>query len=142
MYIDTSLLLPYYCPEPLSRVAERTLRADPHPAVSDLVELEFFSVLARKVRTKGLAAADATRIGDRFLGHLAAGLYRRLAVQRQHYELARTWLARFALSLRALDALHLALADVEGLRLATSDRDLWRSARSLGVAVTIARASD
>ena len=44
------------------------------------------------------------------------------------------------LPLRALDALHLALADLEGLRLATADRDLSRSARSLRVAVTLVRA--
>ena len=50
---------------------------------------------------------------------------------------ARGWLAQFSLPLRALDALHLAVADAEGLRLATTDRDLSRSARRLGVAVTL-----
>jgi uncharacterized protein len=140
MYIDTSLLVPYYCPEALSRAAERALRRDPRPAVSDLVEVEFFSALARKVRVREMSAADATRTGEQFLGHLGTGLYARIAVQRRHYEAARSWLARFTLSLRALDALHLALADVEGLRLATADQDLSRSARSLGVAVTLVRA--
>jgi predicted nucleic acid-binding protein len=47
MYIDTSLLVPYYCPEALSQVAERTLRSDSRPTVSDLIEVEFFSALAR-----------------------------------------------------------------------------------------------
>ena len=101
MYIDTSLLVPYYCPEALSEAAERT--------------------------------------GERFLSHLHEGLYARIAVQRRHYETARGWLARFTLPLRALDALHLALADREELRLATSDSHLARSARSLGVAVTLVR---
>jgi predicted nucleic acid-binding protein len=41
--------------------------------------------------------------------------------------------------LRALDALHLAIADGEGLRLATADDDLSRSAKRLGVAVTLVR---
>ena len=140
MYIDTSLLVPYYCPEALSPVAERTLRDDPRAAVSDLVEVEFFSALARKVRVREMSAADATRAGERFLGHLDSGLYARIAVQRRHFEVARGWLARFTLPLRALDALHLALADTEGLRLATADRELSRSARSLGVAVTLVRA--
>jgi len=139
MYIDTSLLVPYYCPEALSRVAERTLRRDPGPAVSDLVEVEFFSALARKVRVRAMSAGDATRTGERFLDHLQAGLYVRIAVQRRHYEAARAWLARFTLPLRALDALHLALADREGLRLATADQDLSRSAKGLGVAVTLVR---
>jgi predicted nucleic acid-binding protein len=140
MYIDTSLLVSYYCPEPLSRAAERTLRGDPRPAVSDLVEVEFFSALARKVRVRGMAAADATRTGEQLLEHLRTGLYLRIAVQRRHYEAARSWLSRFTLPLGALDALHLALADVEGLRLATADQDLSRSARRLGVAVTLVRA--
>ncbi len=139
MYIDTSLLVPYYCPEALSRVAERTLRGDPRPAISDLVEIEFFSALARKVRVREMSAADATRTGERLLDHLQAGLYARIAVQRRHYEAARGWLARFTLPLRALDALHLALAEREGLRLATADQDLSQSAKSLGVAVTLVR---
>src|SRR5207302_9983331 len=139
MYIDTSLLVPYYCPEALSQAAERMLRGDPRPAVSDLVEVEFFSALARKVRVREMTAADATRTGEQFLDHLGTGLYARIAVQRRHYEAARGWLARFTSPLRALDALHLALTDVEGLRLATADRDLFRSARSLGVAVTLVR---
>jgi hypothetical protein len=139
MYIDTSLVVPYYCPDALSQAAERTLRGDPRAAVSDLVEVEFFSALARKVRAREMSAAAASRTGERFLDHLQAGLYARLAVQRRHYEAARGWLARFTLPLRALDALHLALADLEGLRLATSDQDLSRSAKSLGVAVTLVR---
>jgi predicted nucleic acid-binding protein len=139
MYIDTSVLVPYYCPEALSQVAERTLRGDPHPAVSDLVEVEFFSALARKVRAREMLATDARRTGEAFLGHLQAAMYTRLAVQRRHYEAARGWLARFTPPLRALDALHLALADSEGLRLATADQNLSRSARNLGVAVTLVR---
>jgi predicted nucleic acid-binding protein len=140
MYIDTSLLVSYYCPEALSRAAERTLRGDPRPAVSDLVEVEFFSALARKVRMRAMSAADATRTGEQFLDHLQTGLYVRVAVERRHYEAARGWLARFTSPLRALDAVHLALADVEGLRLATADQGLSRSARRLGVAVTLVRA--
>jgi len=139
MYIDTSLLVPYYCPEALSRAAERILRGDPRPAVSDLVEVEFFSALARKVRAREMLVADAARTGEQFLGHLQAALYTRIAVQRRHFEAARGWLARFTFPLQALDALHLALADAEGLRLATADQDLSRTARSLGVAVTLVR---
>lgn len=100
----------------------------------------FVLALARKVRAKEMSTADATRTGEQFLDHLQVGLYTRIAVQRRHYETARGWLARFTFPLRALDALHLALAGVEGLRLATADQDLSRSARGLGVAVTLVRA--
>jgi predicted nucleic acid-binding protein len=139
VYIDTSLLVPYYCPEALSEAAEQMLRSDPRPALSDLVEVEFFSALGKKVRAGEMSAADAGRTGERFLGHVRQALYARVAVERRHYETARVWLARFALPLRALDALHLAIADGEGLRLATADDDLSRSAKRLGVAVTLVR---
>jgi uncharacterized protein len=139
VYIDTSLLVPYYCPEALSEAAEQTLRADRRPTLSDLVEVEFFSGLARKVRAREMSAADATRTGQQFLNHLEAGFYARIAVQRRHYEAARGWLARFTLPLRALDALHLAVADLDGLRLATSDQGLSRSAKTLGIEVTLVR---
>ena len=55
MYIDTSLLVPYYCPEALSQVAERTLRSDSSPTVRHLIDVEFFSALARKVRPGSLS---------------------------------------------------------------------------------------
>ena len=139
MYIDTSVLVPYYCPEPLSSVAQQTVRDDPRPSLSDLVEVELFSALARKVRVKELTVADATRIGQQFVDHLQAGFYARVAVQRRHFETARGWLSRFTLPLRALDALHLALADAEGLRLATADRNLWTSARTLGLPALFVR---
>jgi predicted nucleic acid-binding protein len=140
MYIDTSLLVPYYCPEILSRRAEQVLRSDAHPVISDLVEVEFFSALAKKVRGREMPAVDATRAGERFLEHLHAAMYTRVAVERRHWEAARDWLARFVSPLRAPDALHLAVADGEGLRLATADADLARSARRFGVNVMLVRA--
>ena len=139
MYFDTSLLVPYYCPEPLSQAAERTLRGDLRPTISDLVEVEFFSALTKKVREKEMPSTEAVRVGQQFLEHLQTGMYTRLAVQRRHYKTAREWLARFTFPLRSLDALHLALADAEGLRLATADRDLSRSARGLRLAVLLVR---
>jgi predicted nucleic acid-binding protein len=135
MYFDTSVLVPYYCPEPLSETAERTLRGDPQPTISDLVEVEFFSALARKVRERDMAAEEATRVSEQFLDHLRAGMYTRLALQRRHYEVAREWLGRFTFPLRSLDALHLALAAGERLRLATADRTLSMSARRLRLSI-------
>lgn len=139
MYVDTSALMPYYCPERLSRAAERALRSDPRPSVSDLVEVEFFSALSQKVRAGQISEAEARGVGDQFLRHLEAGFYGRLALHRTHYETARAWLGRFALPLRALDALHLALTDAEGLHLATADQHLARSANALGIPVTLVR---
>ena len=84
MYIDTNLLVPYYCPEISSSAADRILRGDPRPVVSDLVEVEFFSALAAKVRARGMQAGDARRVGEEFLSHLHGAMEARIAVERQH----------------------------------------------------------
>jgi len=133
MYLDTSVLAAYYCPEALSRQAERLVRSRSRPAVSDLTEVELLSALSRKTRTAELAVGAAQRVAAQFRAHLDADLFRRLAVQRRHYEMARDWIGRFTTPLRTLDALHLALAESEGLTLATTDQALASAAEALGV---------
>lgn len=88
---------------------------------------------------KEMSAADGIRAGERFLDHLRIGLYARIALERRHYEAARGWLGRMTSPLRALDAIHLAVAEREGLRLATADRIHRDTRRGLGVAVTLVR---
>jgi len=58
-YLDTSVLAAYYCPEPLSDEAESIVRASRTPAICDLTEVELFSALSRKVRTRELDATEA-----------------------------------------------------------------------------------
>lgn len=133
IYLDTSVVVAYYCPEPLSRRAERLIRAQSRPAVSDLTEVELRSALSRKVRLGELQVTGATRIASRFSSHLEEGLYTRVPLERRHYQMAGEWLGRFALALRTLDALHLAVAASEGFGLATADAVLARSAKALGI---------
>lgn len=135
IYLDTSVLAAYYCPEPLSAKAERLIRAESRPAVSDLTEVELFSALSRKTRLRELVRDDAGRVAAQFLAHLENNLYTRLALERRHYQLARDWILRSTTPLRTLDALHLAVAASEGLTLVTSDGGLARSGASLGVDV-------
>jgi len=90
-YIDTSVLVAYYLPEPLSGSAERNLRRGGTPAISPLVEVEFASVLARKVRTRELALATARAALEQFRAHLEEGLYRRLEIGSAHYAQAQRW---------------------------------------------------
>jgi predicted nucleic acid-binding protein len=110
------------------------MRSEPQPSISDLTEVELLSALSRKARARELDPTEAQRIAAQFLAHLEANLYTRLPMERRHYKLARDWLARFTTPLRTLDALHLAVAGSEGLRLVTADRTLARSARHLGIA--------
>jgi uncharacterized protein len=133
VYIDTSVLVAYYSPEPLSEKAEAFLTEQQRVAISNLTELELFSALSRKVREEGLDRADAGKVGARFLAHVDSDFFEYLSVERQHFRLARDWVGLFKSALRSLDALHLAIAASAGIPLVTADLGLMKSARNLGV---------
>ena len=130
-YIDTSVLVAYYCPEPLSEKAEKLLVSYSRPAISSLTEVEFFSAVSGKVRKKEINLRDAHRVTGRFMAHMDAGHYAYIPIEGHHYRLARDWVGMFRVELRTLDAIHLAVASSEGLTLLTSDQGLFKSAKAL-----------
>jgi len=132
-YVDTSVLVAYYCPEPLSDKAERFLTTHRQPGISALAELELFSAVSRKVSEGGISKRDANRIIATFVSHKDNQLYTYLAVQPYHYTLARDWIGLFTLGLKSLDALHLAIASSEELTIVSADRGLLRSAELMGL---------
>jgi predicted nucleic acid-binding protein len=111
------------------------LRKTREAVVSDLVEVEFFSALARRVRMGDLQRRDAQRISALFISHLEDQVYARLSMERDVYLTARALLGTFELPLRTLDALHLAAAANHGVPIATLDRALARAADGLGIRV-------
>ena len=131
-YIDTSVLGAYYCPEPLSAIAQESLRAVANPIISSLCEVEFSSLIARKRRDKELKTAEAKAILALFATHLAEGFFRRVALSSEHCRAARELLDSRDLSLRTLDALHLGIVSVEGVDLVTADRQFAAAAVKLG----------
>jgi hypothetical protein len=132
-YIDTSVLVAYYCPEPLSASAQEALRRIDQPAISPLVELELYAAVAAKVRAGELDPAAARRILAVFQKHQAEECYRMVPIAAAEYDQARDWIGRFSTPLRAPDALHLAVAYSNGLTLLTADRALARSGAHFGV---------
>lgn len=136
-YIDTSVLVAYYCPEGLSDKAEEFLTTHSQPAISALTELELFSAVSRKIREGGLSKRDANRIVATFISHTDGRFYTYLPVQLHHYRLARDWIGLFKLGLKSLDALHLAIASSEGLTIVSGDRNLSKSAEALGLKVIL-----
>jgi predicted nucleic acid-binding protein len=138
-YLDTSVLVAYYCPEALSEAAEKMILADGYPAVSALTEGELVSALARKIREKELSRENANHILTEFQSHLNQFLFKRIPVERDHYSVAFNWLAQFAVPLRTLDALHLAVAAQNNLELVTADQQLLQCARKLGVRTRLLR---
>jgi predicted nucleic acid-binding protein len=134
-YVDTSLLVAYYCPEALSEKAEIFLTSQFPLSISTLTELEVFSAVSRKVREKGLNRTAARRILAKFLSHMEGRFYTCFSVETQHVRLARDWIGQFNTRLKSLDALHLAVASLEGLTLVTADQDLAESAKILSMDV-------
>jgi len=136
-YIDTSVLVAYYCPEALSEQVQDFLSEQVKPAISTLTEVELFSAIARKVRMGDLDQADGNRIVSKFLSHMDCNLFSIIPVESHHWRVARGWIGLFNTSLRTLDALHLAIASVGDFVLVTSDQRLFQAADTLGVKVRV-----
>lgn len=132
-YVDTSVLVAYYCPEALSRKAQREIGKSGVPTVSPLTEVEFCSALGIKVRTGGLDVLSAHRVLSCFQSHCADGVYRIVPIENPAYALARRWITSFSAPLRTLDALHLAVAFMARQVLLTADRAMATSAKEFGV---------
>jgi predicted nucleic acid-binding protein len=142
IYLDTSVLVAYYYPEPLSETVQKLVRAQTQPFISSLNEVELLSALSRKIREGGLSAMDGERIAALFSEHVGDGLYRRIPISEQHYKMAQDWLRDFQTALRSLDALHLAVAAAAGLQLVTADKAFASAATSLGIATQFLSAQD
>jgi uncharacterized protein len=141
-YLDTSVLVAYYCPEPMSDQVQDFLSNQVKPVISLLTEVELFSAIARKVRMGDLRRKDGERIIAKLLSHLDSDLFSIYSVQPHHWRLARGWIGLFKTPLRTLDALHLAIASAEDCELVTSDQQLVKAAEKLGVKVFSINASE
>lgn len=133
IYLDTSVVVAYYCPEPLSARAERLVLLEPSPAISNLTRVEFLSALARKKQDRELSGTDAGRASAEFEKHIRDGLYSLLPLEHRHFERVQGWLRGLEAAMRTLDALHLAIAAESQIPVATADRVMARNARRLGI---------
>jgi len=139
VYVDTSVLGAYYCPEILSANAESELLKIAGPVVSNLSDVEFCSLISRKRRLKELTDRQAIEILNRFDSHAAEGFYRRIALSAEHFFKARQFVSLAESSLRTLDALHLAAAVTESLTMLTADRTLAHAAKRFKARVILIR---
>jgi uncharacterized protein len=133
IYVDTSVLLAYYCPERISVKAEKIIIEAVSPTISLLTEVEFASAVARKFREKYISEEATKRILTEFQTHLRKSLYNRIHIEVEHYNLAFNWLSSLELPLSTLDALHLAASSTNNLEMITADKQLSKAARKLGI---------
>jgi len=132
-YIDTSILVAYYCPEPFSEAVERLLQSIKGPVISSLTEIELVSAIARKVREKELSVADGNRIINQYRLHRKDAVLPMISLTDAHFQTAFNILSKFSPPLKTLDALHLSVAMVNDLVIVTADRQLKNAAKYLGV---------
>ena len=137
VYLDASALAKLYLPEPESDELDRVLVGRRDLLVSDLAITEIVSAVARRRREGGLEARAARRLYRRLLDDREAGYYQRLALTPgAHREAERLLLLRQGISLRAADALHLAMALLaEARTIATFDQRMRGAADSVGLDV-------
>jgi predicted nucleic acid-binding protein len=133
LYFDTSILVPYYCPEEISEKAEEIILSCNTPVISDLVQVELFSAVARKVRERELSRMDADKIISKFISHINGNYFQNEQIASHHYRLARDWLGRFSVTMRTLDAIHLAVASSLDATIITADKQLANAAVKLSV---------
>ena len=134
-YLDTSVLAAYYCPEPLSEKVEKLIINADRPCISSLTELELASAISRKIRENNLSPEDGNKIFNQFQTHLKESFFRLISVDDRHYQTAKNWILQFAVPLKTLDAIHLAIAAEGDFALLTADKQLDSSAKYFGIDV-------
>jgi uncharacterized protein len=139
IYLDTSALVPLFVHEPTSEAVRRQVSTLPahELTISEWTKAEFVSAIGIRVRTGhldrqvGLGIVQALHeMADRSLSVLAP--------ETGDFVDAARYCEQFNLSLRAGDALHLAIASNHGARMLYSlDRRMVECARSLKIKARI-----
>jgi uncharacterized protein len=137
IYLDTSILAPFYWAEAMSKPVTELFQQSQTLLISELSEVELMSALSRRVRMKEIERENAIAIANQFQAHITIGLYEKLPITTQHYQIAQSWIQNFDTPLRTLDALHLAVANEQQVPLITADIGLARSAVNLNVNVQL-----
>lgn len=135
VYLDTTALVKLFVPEPESDALNRALVDAGAVILSDLALTEMASALGRRTR-EGLLEPVAARRLHRRAVKLSDSCKRAELVPEVHRHAERLLLTARDLSLRALDALHVALAVESGAAtLVTYDARLRKAAASYGLFV-------
>ncbi len=133
LYLDTCVLLAVLLPEAHSATATMFLAEASAPlAISAWSITALHSALGLKVRTKALSQAQAETVLNAFERSLAPGLLV-LEPEPQDFRNANACLCGWTTSLRAADALHLAIASGRGATLCSLDAPFVAAAQQLGL---------
>ncbi len=137
IYLDSSALVKLYVPEPESDRLEAFLRSHSSLLISELAVTEVLSAVARRRREGLLNATQAYEIRDALLEDASSGAFRRLDLEPMTHRAAERLLFSVeSLSLRTLDALHVALAlSASATHIGTYDMRMRAAATHAGLKV-------
>ena len=135
LYLDTSAIVPLLTDEPFSARAQALLAARREEIiVSDFGAAEYSSAMARLVRI-GVITPEEARLSfdsyDQWQDHAA----RHVGMDPADIRAATRFVRSLDFSLRAPDAIHIAIALRLGATLVTFDRQMAAAAGALGVTV-------
>jgi predicted nucleic acid-binding protein len=137
-YLDTSLVVAALTKEARTDQVQTWLgaRTSDDLLISDWVNTEFSAALSIKLRSEQID--EATRTGS-LAGYncLRRASLTVLPVTPEQFHAAASFADRYALGLRAGDALHLAIAAKHGATLCTLDRRLSDAGPKLGIATLL-----
>ncbi len=137
-YVDTSALIKLYVAEPQSEEVEKFIDTLSLPLISSLSILEWHCAMNRRLRTGAFDEHYHLMARAEFARHLASGAFRVHALHEGLYAQATYLLDLVSpLSLRTLDALHLAAAQsAQVTSIATADKVMAQAASQLGLHTT------
>ena len=135
VYLDVSVLVALFTADAFNARADRALATvNDSLVVSEFTVTEFSSVISTRVRTRDLKIEEARDAFAKF--DTWVGLHtQRIDVISVDVAGATTLVRRLELSLRAPDALHLAIVQRSAARLLTFDKAMAAVARTIGVDV-------
>jgi predicted nucleic acid-binding protein len=139
VYLDTSVLVKWYLPEANSTQVTEYIISLNNAAISTLTKTEMRCLLARRKRMQEIDADLEAQIYATFLDDIAQGHLSLYKVDDKHLESASYLISILPkLSLRTLDALHLAIAQHYGFeQIASADNLFAKAADALGFKVDV-----
>ncbi len=135
LYLDTSVLVSALTAESATARSQSWLKAQEgrRLCISPWVITEMHSALAMKLRLNIVTSYQRETALAEF-NYLRKTQFRHFQIHQTDFDVAARFSAQHQLSLRAADALHLAIAADNGATLCTLDQRLFDAAKALGIA--------
>ena len=134
-YLDASALVALYLPEVFSDAADQAVQQLADRVVSDLTVTEARVAIDRRRKSGDITADACARALARLNQHVAAGIYRQVPWSVSWFADGVALAGSVAVPVRAMDAVHVAIARSLGLAVMSFDRNQRRAARAMGVSL-------